>query len=239
MTYNAAALAAYNYIQRHPPYDQDYSPPNGKAEAEEENERAIAELNQEPGEDADSPPGGAAMERQPSHATRSTRAVNHYATGFGVDAIGDLNYPGNMGALVKHIPKLPPAVAFLGGRTFNRNDLSSKADGPFGLSEADAHAEFEMIRKATNYNSDRGIGSNLGIDDGGRSLLAIASDPLRTHHWVSSSSKEKWFPTSSVRDGDDEEVESAPASVAMSRQPTGDSVKQSGKGRIIKKKGGD
>jgi len=105
MTYNSAALAAHSYMQRQKTSGDDESPPNGKSDSSSENEKAITAAADLEAEDADSPPGGTAMERQYSHATRSTRGAGHYITGFGIDAFGDINYPGTFEALVKQIPK--------------------------------------------------------------------------------------------------------------------------------------
>jgi hypothetical protein len=241
MTYNSAALAAHSFILRHPHPNQANSPSNDKSDASSENEKAIITAEAEP-EDDDSliGVGGAMMERQFSHATRSTRgaATGVYVTGFGVDALGDINYPGNIEALVKQIPKLPPMVSWLGSRTFNRNDLSSKAEGPFGLSDADALAEYEMIKRARSYNEEVGLGGNLDREEGGRALLEAVAEPRTYQHWIPSKSKEKYGKVreSNVREDGGTRAGSPIESVPMSRQATGDSITMSSKGRTIKRR---
>jgi hypothetical protein len=130
-------------------------------------------------------------------------------------------------------------VSWLGSRTFNRNDLSSKAEGPFGLSDADALAEYEMIKRARTYNEERGLGNNLDVDEGGRELLEIVAEPRSFYHWIPSKSKDKYGKVreSNVREDGGTRAGSPIESIPMSRQATGDSITMSSKGRTIKRRG--
>jgi hypothetical protein len=226
MTYNAAALAAHSYMQRQKTSDESDSPPNGKSDSSSENEKAIAAAAEADPEDADSPPGGASMERQYSHATRSTRGVNSYLTGIGIDALGDINYPGTFDALVKQIPKLPPIGLAYGTKTYSNKDPAS-AGFAAGMTVDDANAEFELIKRARMYNEENGYGKNLERDEGARSLLEVASDVKKRYSWVKSDNKDLLKEVvSSVREEGNENNEAVltPGGEQMSRQNTGDSM---------------
>lgn len=240
MTYNAAAMAAHSYMQRQKVSDEDDSPPNGKSESGSENEKVITTTAELEAEDAESPPGGAAMERQYSHATRSTRGAGHYITGFGIDALGDINYPGTFDALVKQIPKLPPIGLAYGTKTYTNKDPTS-AGFASGMSVEDANAEFELIRRARLYNEENGYGKNLDRDEGGKSLLEAVSDPKRRYTWVKSDAKDLLKEVvSNIREEANEEGPTneggSIGGTPMSRQATGDSIRTSSKGRAIKQR---
>ncbi|TVY68711.1 hypothetical protein LSUE1_G007548, partial [Lachnellula suecica] len=197
MTYNVAALAAHSHMQRQPPFsDETDSPPNGKSESSSE-QGGGATLDADP-DDADSPPGGASMERQYSHATRSTRAPPNYSTGLGIDALNDINFPGNFQAITRQIPKLPNILAITTQKVLGKGETGS---APAALSADDAAAELDMIRRARAHNDVKGYGNNLDIEGGGRSLLEMVAMPRAYAHWVKSDDK-----TSYARERDDEEM---------------------------------
>jgi hypothetical protein len=188
MNYNAAALAAYNYIQRH----SDDTTPNGQSNGNLEDLAAAIDPE---AEDTDSA-HGAPMERQYSHATRSTRGVApNYVTGLGIDAIADLNIPGNMQAIIKQTPKMPPLLASVMQKGYVKGE---SANQPAGLSQDDAAAELEMIRQARQYNQAKGRGKNLELDFGGRTLLEEVSTPRKYNYWIKSDNKQML--ESSIRD---------------------------------------
>lgn len=204
MTYNQAALAAHRYMQRHQPYAEDVdTPPNGKSESGSEQEKAITAGELDLNDDADSPPGGADMARQFSHATRSTRGamIPNYVTGLGIDALGDLNYPGNMEALTKQIPKMPPFLAAAMQKGYVKGDAANQ---PAGLSNDEANAELDIIRRGRSYNDTAGFGRNLELDNGGKPLLEAVAAPKRYEYWVKSDNKSllegKTFLTSNLRE---------------------------------------
>ncbi|RFU29103.1 hypothetical protein B7463_g7236, partial [Scytalidium lignicola] len=179
MTYNAAALAAHSYMTHHKPYSGDNdSLHNEKSGSSSDNEKINGH-----DEDEDQTPGATSMERQYSHATRSTRGgggggQSNYNTGIGIDAISELNYPGNMQALTKQMPKLPPLLSSVMQKQWVRTDL---ANGPQGLADSEAAMELEIIKRARSYNDDRGLGKNLELENGGKSLLEIVA-PQRGHY---------------------------------------------------------
>jgi hypothetical protein len=205
LTYNQAALAAHRYMQRHQPYAEDVdTPPNGKSESGSEHEKAIAAGELDLNDEADSPPGGADMARQFSHATRSTRGavVPNYVTGLGIDALGDLNYPGNMEMLTKQIPKMPPLLASIMQKGYVKGDAANQ---PAGLSNDDATAELDIIRRGRLYNDTAGFGRNLDLDNGGKPLLEAVSTPRKYEFWAKSDNKSmvpesKAYLTSNLRE---------------------------------------
>ncbi|KAF4625475.1 hypothetical protein G7Y89_g12690 [Cudoniella acicularis] len=242
MTYNVAALAAHNHMQRHPPFSDDIdSPPNGKSESSSEHEKTIAG-NEQDNEEAESPPGGAMMERQFSHATRSTRGLaGNYVTGIGIDAFNDINFPGNLSALTRQIPKLPPILAIQ--KTIGKGEAANQ---PAPLSAEDAASELDMIRRARSYNDKEGYGRNLDLERGGRDLLEIVAVPRLYNYYIKSDDKTSYVRTSNERDDDGivggemmertlSQAASEMGGVPMSRQATGEG--QSSRGRRFKHKG--
>lgn len=236
LTYNTAALGAHSHMQRHPPFSDDTdSPPNGKSE--DSSEHGMPDMD----EDGDSPPGGASMERQFSHATRSTRGVAppNYNTGFGIEALSDINIPANFQALARLTPKLPSILAISTQKVLGKGEAGN---APTSLSADDAAVELELIRKARAYNDGtKRLGNNLGVENGGKELLEKVSFPRSHQYWVRSDRNVN------MQDGDDDEDELAGGpgmgigigmgGTAMSRVPTGDGV-QSSRGRRIKPAGG-
>lgn len=188
MTYNTAALAAHTHMQRHHPFTDDiYAAPHDRSDGSTDPDGAAGENDGD--DDDESLPSGAGMERQYSHATRSTRAANvsgNFITGLGIDAITDLNYPGNMAALTKQVPKLPPPLASVMQKGYIKGE---GANGVQGLSQEDALAEIELMRQARLYNDHKGIGRNLDLENGGRNLLEAASATRKYQYFVRSEDK--------------------------------------------------
>jgi len=245
MAYNTAALAAHSYMLRHPPFSDDPdNQTNGKSDSSSDHEKAPAAGEGE-AEDADSPPtGGAMMERQFSHATRSTRGAA-VASGYGIDMFtnDDLNYPSNLLSLTRQIPKLPQMINQQNARQFASNPSKDAVVSLQGLSAEDANADIEVMRRARTLNDEKGYGSNLDVEQGAKSLLEEAAYPRKYQHWVKSDNKEKVagpiLPTSSLREDyggqpmlkQISQGASSMGGTPMSRQATDDSVTKSGKRR--------
>jgi hypothetical protein len=176
-------------MQRHHPFTDDiYAAPHDRSDGSTDPDGAAGE-NDGDDDDDESLPSGAGMERQYSHATRSTRAANvsgNFITGLGIDAITDLNYPGNMAALTKQVPKLPPPLASVMQKGYIKGE---GANGVQGLSQEDALAEIELMRQARLYNDHKGIGRNLDLENGGRNLLEAASATRKYQYFVRSEDK--------------------------------------------------
>ena len=245
MAYNTAALAAHSYMLRHPPFSDDPdNQTNGKSDSSSDHEKAPAAGEGE-AEDADSPPtGGAMMERQFSHATRSTRGAA-VASGYGIDMFtnDDLNYPSNLLSLTRQIPKLPQMINQHNARQFASNPSKDAVVSLQGLSAEDANADIEVMRRARTLNDEKGYGSNLDVEQGAKSLLEEAAYPRKYQHWVKSDNKEKVagpiLPTSSLREDyggqpmlkQISQGASSMGGTPMSRQATDDSVTKTGKRR--------
>ncbi|KAH8670448.1 Sds3-like-domain-containing protein [Tricladium varicosporioides] len=241
MTYNTAALAAHSHMQRHPPFEEVESPPNGKSDSSSEHEKTIAG-NEPEIEEPESPPGGAMMERQYSHATRSTRGLagQTFVTGIGIDAFNDVNIPANLQSLTRQIPKLPPLLAIQ--KTIGKGEAANQ---PAPLGAEDAAAELDMIRRARSYNDKEGYGKNLEAEHGGRQLLEVVAVPRLYNYFVKSDDKHSYVRTSNERDDDvmmggemmDRALSQAASDIGgvpMSRGATGEG--QSSRGRRIKHK---
>lgn len=186
MTYNSAALAAHTHMQRHYSSIDDVYSANDRSDGSTDADGAAGDNDDD---DNESVPSGAGMERQYSHATRSTRAANtsgNFITGLGIDAITDLNYPGNMAALTKQIPKLPPPLASVMQKGYIKGE---GANGVQGLTADDAAAEMELIRQARLYNDHKGLGRNLDLENGGRHLLEAVSATRKYQYFVRSDDK--------------------------------------------------
>lgn len=243
MAYNTAALAAHSYMLRHPPFSDDPdNQTNGKSDSSSDQEKAPT-AGEADAEDTDSPPtGGAMMERQFSHATRSTRGAA-VASGYGIDMFNDndMNYPPNLLSLTRQIPKLPQMINQQNARQFASNPSKDAVVSLQGLSAEDANADIEVMRRARNHNDEKGYGSNLDLEQGARSLLEEAAYPKKYQHWVKSDNKDKMtvptFPTSSLREDyggqpmmkQISQGASSMGGTPMSRQATDDSITKSGK----------
>ncbi|KAJ8066453.1 hypothetical protein OCU04_005513 [Sclerotinia nivalis] len=189
MKYNEAAQAAYSYMVRHAPYEDENSPQNGRSDSSPDTDKINATSGDVENDNPDSPPSAPTMERQPSHQTRSTRggALANSNTGTGIDIISDLAYPGNMAAITKQIPKLPPLLASNMQKGYVKGDAANQ---PQGLAPDEINAELEIIRRGRTYNDERGYGKNLELENGGRSLLEAVSTPRRAQtYYVRSDNK--------------------------------------------------
>jgi hypothetical protein len=170
MTYNTSALAARKYVLSHKSANSNRSPPNEEAEASGEGEQN--------GEDADgdddSPPSAPQMERQISHATRSTRGtglgIGSFTTANGIDVLGDLSHPANFARITSHLPKFPPPL-YMMLKTYNKD----QANTPATTEADDVEADLEYMARCKAINREQ-PGATLDPDNtlGSRSLLTAA-----------------------------------------------------------------
>lgn len=257
MTYNASALAAHAWMLRHPPFSEDAdSPAHGKSDSSSDQEKATTAGEGDAADD-DSPSGGATMERQFSHATRSTRG-NVVSSGYGIDMFNEIDYPPNLLALTRQIPRLPQMIVNGNARQFATNPSKDAVVSLQGLSPDEANAEIEIMRRARSYNDERGFGSNLELESGARTLLEEAAFPKKFNHWVRSENRERMgagmgigagisggqLPTSNVRGelgGESMAMQisqggaSSMGGSPMSRQATDDSVSKGGKRGVARR----
>jgi hypothetical protein len=232
MTYNTAALAAHEYIVSHKPFADGTESPS-KSESSSDGEKLITTAGELDGDDPDSPPSAVAMDRQYSHATRSTRGAGligtaNFTTGIGIEAITDINYPGNMTRMGSQFPKLPPHLPIHMQKAYVKGD---SANSPVGLSHEEATNELEFLRMVRKLNDDRGFGKNLEVENGGYTLLEAASQPRgQYNYWVKGGRRDTLVsnlreeiggePMSKQSSAGDSEI----GGVDMSRQNTGEGV---------------
>lgn len=169
MTYNHSALSAHKYMLRHKSKDGLASSPSDSGRDDHED-----------GEDGtDSVPSAPVMERQVSHATRSTRGGTHNPNFFdnkvlGIEALANLELPGNLERIAAQEPRLPPIVP----APYNKAKPMTEASGPAPLVLDDTLADLQAISILRQYEQANGVGSNLDVPNGGRKLLeAVASRP--------------------------------------------------------------
>lgn len=168
MTYNQAAMAAHKYMLRHKSKDGLASSPTDSGAEDHED-----------GEDGESVPSAPVMERQVSHATRSTRGGTHNANFYdnkviGIEALANFEMPGSLERLDAQEPRLPPIVP----APYNKVKPMTEASGPAPLTADDATADVQAMTVLRQYEQAHGVGANFDIPNGGRKILeAISRKP--------------------------------------------------------------
>lgn len=162
MAYNNAALAAHRYMLRHKARDGQGSSPSDSGPEDGED-----------GEDGDLLQQSApAMERQVSHATRSTRGAQngnfHDNKATGVELLGPIELPGNLERLDAVMePRLPPFQL----QPYNKAKPMTDASGPAPLAADDALADMHAMAVLGQYEQVNGPGSNFDNPNGVRKVL--------------------------------------------------------------------
>ncbi|EOO04263.1 putative deacetylase complex subunit protein [Phaeoacremonium minimum UCRPA7] len=178
MNYNTAALASHKYLLRHK------SKVNGNGVVSSPSEEGSGD-EREDGDDAESIPSAPVMERQVSHATRSTRGGTHTANFLdnkllGLEALANFELPENLSRLDAQDPKLPPLVP----APYNKAKPMSEANGPPALAQDDVSADMMAISVLRQYETAHGVGSNLDTSNGGRKVLEAVSSTPRDSKYV-------------------------------------------------------
>lgn len=150
MNYNNAAQAAYEYIVRHKVGVSDGgSPPNGSSSSNSDHPDP-QHPNEEKEDAAGSPPVAPAMERQFSHATRSTRAANgNHTFQNGVEGIGDIALPQNISRISTLLPKHPPLIPSNMATSWRKET----ANQPQQATEEQTLADLYHIKQCKQINS--------------------------------------------------------------------------------------
>ncbi|KAI0124462.1 Sds3-like-domain-containing protein [Hypoxylon sp. NC0597] len=172
MTYNAAALAAHKHLLIRRDTNGNIITPDesvaGNGDAHDDEEE----------------PSAANMERQPSHTTRSTRGghaqQNFYDEALGIEALANLEIPGNLDKLSGSEPKLPPLIHSQYSKAYRRDESNT----PPTLNESDRDKDLAVMRLFKNYQSKHGVGSNLDVNNGGRRLLEAMAAPVSKSKYI-------------------------------------------------------
>ncbi|KAH8888364.1 hypothetical protein GQ53DRAFT_783845 [Thozetella sp. PMI_491] len=171
MTYNTAALQAHKYLQTHKPrYDENGQPVSSPEESDSGEER-----------DDQSEHTAPQMERNMSHATRSTRGGQNLPENImGLEALADF-LPDNYKKMIAAIdPKLPPTFP----STYIKNHAKHDFNTPTSLSMDDAGADLLIMKGLTQHDYAHGKGSNFDSEHGSRTILEAVSKPAREHRFV-------------------------------------------------------
>ncbi|PFH57502.1 hypothetical protein XA68_14985 [Ophiocordyceps unilateralis] len=179
MHYNAAALASHNHILRHRSIGNAPSPQaQGSDSGNGDNEAGEGE----------SQPSAPAMERQPSHATRSTRvaAQSNFSDDklFGVEGIGNFELPSNLDLMhgsecTPRMPAVPPYPPYTKVSTKGEQSL------PNGLSDKEVALDFQIMACLKQYDVSRLPGSHLDNPKGLRKTFEAVSVPYQAGRFVS------------------------------------------------------
>lgn len=240
MHYNAAAVAAHQYILR--------NKANGTASLPDDSDSGNAEEN-----DMDSTPSGTAMERQPSHATRSTRGGGMTTQNFiddkilGIEGIANFELPANLDQVhALEPPKMPPPVPQQYLKPYPR---TADQNFPVSLSQDDIISDLSVMGFFKQYDQTHKPGAHLDKPSGLRKVLEAVATPYHQSKYVAFTGAPRddpedvaddlGIPDSSVRDQSPPgpsyvsampmSRQSSAGGIAMSRQGTTGSGR--GKGR--------
>lgn len=169
MHYNTAALAAHHYILRHRV--------NGSASSPEGSDSGSGDNDVGEGE---APPSAPVMERQVSHATRSTRGAASQNPGddkvHGIEGVGSHELAANLDIL--HSPECPPRMPQALPMQYAKNPIrNSEQSSPGTLSEREVTADLQIIAGLKHYDSTRKPGSHLDNAKGIRKTLEAVAAP--------------------------------------------------------------
>ncbi|KAL6884318.1 Sds3-like domain-containing protein [Trichoderma longibrachiatum] len=215
--YNSAALAAHQYVLR--------NRVNG-SESRDGSTPSNPEGDDADKDDAESQPSAAPMmERQVSHATRSTRggASQNFLDDkiLGIEGIANFELPANLDLMhAQEPPKMPPPVPQQYLKPYPR---SSDQNFPVPLSQDDISSDLSVMSFFKQYDQTHKPGAHLDAPSGLRKVLEAVAVPYHQSRYVAftSASREDpehlrdvlGIPLSNLRD------QSSP--VAMSRQNSG------------------
>ena len=237
--YNTAALSAHQYILR--------NRINGHGSSPDDSDSGNADDHDL---DNESVPSAPAMERQVSHATRSTRgtANQNFLDDkiLGIEGIANFDVPAHLDLMHAHEPpKMPPPVPQQYLKPYPR---SADQNYPVPLSQDDIQSDLAIISHLKQHSDVHKPGAYLDMPSGLRKILEMASIPYHQGRYVAITSAPRdeidtigdtlGLPLSSMRDQASpvHSHSAAPMSrqsslggVAMSRQGTGGSAR--GRGR--------
>lgn len=233
MHYNTSAIAAHQYVLR--------NRANGNASLpEDDSDSGNVDDN-----DNESTPSAPAMERNVSHATRSTRgggaaAASAAAQNFlddkilGIEGIANFELPGNLDLIhAQEPPKMPPPVPQQYLKPYPR---TADQNFPVPLSQDDVASDLTVMGFFKQYDQSHRPGAHLDAASGLRKVLEAVAVPYHRGKYVAFTSAARDDPElvsenlgipSSLRDEPSPSAptgaafSSAAAAVPMSRQSSG------------------
>ncbi|KAK2591178.1 hypothetical protein QQS21_011134 [Conoideocrella luteorostrata] len=172
--YNTSALAAHQYILR--------NRVNGNASSPDDSDSPNGEDN-----DIDSVPSAPMMERNVSHATRSTRGGANN-TNFlddrilGVEGIANFEVPSNLDLMhAQEPPKMPPPVPQQYLKPYPR---AGDQNFPVPLSQDDVVSDLSVMGFLKQYDQSNKPGAHLDAPTGLRRILEAVSTPYQQGRYV-------------------------------------------------------
>ena len=178
--YNQAAVAAHQFILR--------NRANGNGSSPEE-----SDFGNDEDDDNESVPSAPLMERQISHATRSTRgggaaAANNNNQNFvddkilGLEAIANFELPGNLDLIHKQEPpKMPPFVPQQYLKPYPR---TADQNYPVPLSQDDISSDMQIMGIFKHYDQSHKPGAHMDAGSGLRNLLEAVAIPYHQGRYV-------------------------------------------------------
>ena len=206
--YNAAALASHQYILR--------NRINGNASSPDDSDFGNGDSNN--GDlDNESIPSAPMMERQVSHATRSTRGVTA-AQNFlddkilGIEGLANFELPGNLDLIhAQEPPKMPPPVPQQYLKPYPR---SADQNFPVPLSQDDVVSDIAIMGFFKQYDEAKKPGAHLDAPSGLRKVLEAVATPYHQGRFVAFTSAARDDPEN-MRD-----VLGLPAASSLRDQPS-------------------
>ncbi|KND94442.1 hypothetical protein TOPH_00998 [Tolypocladium ophioglossoides CBS 100239] len=177
MQYNTAAQAAHLHMTRHRI--------TGSASSPESSDSGNGESNDN--WDNESQPSAPVMERQISHATRSTRGVANQNflddRVLGIEGVPNYDLPSNLDLIHSfgnEVPKMPQAQPTQYTKPPNKGDTIV----PKGLSDADIFADCQIMASLKQYDQRRKPGSHLDNPKGIRKTFEAVSTPYQAGKYI-------------------------------------------------------
>lgn len=169
--YNTAALAAHRYILR--------NKANGTSGLPEDSDS-------DEGMDTESAPSAPAMERNASHATRSTRGIPTQNLVedkiLGIEGIANFELPANLDMIhAQEPPKMPPPVPQQYLKPYPR---TADQNFPVSLSQDDIVSDLSVMGFFKQYDQSHKPGAHLDAPSGLRKMLEAVAVPYHQSKYV-------------------------------------------------------
>lgn len=171
--YNTAALAAHRFILR--------NKANGTAVLPEDSDSNNGDEG-----DSESVPSAPAMERNASHATRSTRGIPTQNLVedkiLGIEGIANFELPANLDMIhAQEPPKMPPPVPQQYLKPYPR---TADQNFPVALSQDDIVSDLSVIGFFKQYDQTHKPGAHLDAPSGLRKVLEAVAVPYHQSKYV-------------------------------------------------------